>query len=563
MDKNGVAGFHLRAGRREWVGLAVLALPTLLLALDASVLFLALPHLGADLEPSSSQLLWITDIYGFMIAGFLITMGTLGDRIGRRRLLMIGAATFGAASVLAAYSTSAEMLIATRAVLGIAGATLMPSTLALIRNMFRDPRQRSLAIGVWMTSFTAGFLIGPVLGGALLGLFWWGSVFLMGVPVMVLLLVLVPVLLPEYRDAEAGRLDLTSVALSLAAILPIVFGIKQIAAYGLAGLPILSIVAGVVVGAVFVRRQRVLPDPLLDLRLFSNRAFGAALGIMLLGIGAMVGTELFVAPYLQLVLGLSALAAGLWMMPAAAGSVAGSLLAPIIARRVPPAYVIAAGLAIAAVGLLLLTQVESGSGLTVVVTGFILIYVGLGPMGVLGTDLVLGSALPQKAGSASAMSETSAELGVALGVASLGSIGTAVYRTQVADSIPAGAPPGAAEATRESLAGAVAAADELPTGLGVELLGTAREAFVQALELTAAVSAVVVMTMAILAAVLLRRVRAGSEEQPELEPDGVAVGSAGVEEVLGPVGGPAGGRCNGHGVLRMRTPGARSARGGR
>ncbi|HEX2149813.1 MAG TPA: MFS transporter [Actinomycetota bacterium] len=563
MDKNGAAGFHLRAGRREWVGLAVLALPTLLLALDASVLFLALPHLGADLEPSSSQLLWITDIYGFMIAGFLITMGTLGDRIGRRRLLMIGAATFGAASVLAAYSTSAEMLIATRAVLGIAGATLMPSTLALIRNMFRDPRQRSLAIGVWMTSFTAGFLIGPVLGGALLGLFRWGSVFLMGVPVMVLLLVLVPVLLPEYRDAEAGRLDLTSVALSLAAILPIVFGIKQIAAYGLAGLPVLSIVAGVVIGAVFVRRQRVLPDPLLDLRLFSNRAFGAALGIMLLGIGAMVGTELFVAQYLQLVLGLSALAAGLWMMPAAAGSVAGSLLAPIIARRVPPAYVIAAGLAIAAVGLLLLTQVESGSGLAVVVTGFILIYVGLGPMGVLGTDLVLGSALPQKAGSASAMSETSAELGVALGVASLGSIGTAVYRTQVADAIPAGAPPEAAEATRESLAGAVAAADELPAGLGVELLGTAREAFVQALELTAAVSAVVVMTMAILAAVLLRRVRAGSEEQPELEPDGVAVGSAGVEEVLGPVGGPAGGRCNGHGVLRMRTPGARFARGGR
>jgi MFS transporter, DHA2 family, multidrug resistance protein len=563
MDKNGAAGFHLRAGRREWVGLAVLALPTLLLALDASVLFLALPHLGADLEPSSSQLLWITDIYGFMIAGFLITMGTLGDRIGRRRLLMIGAATFGAASVLAAYSTSAEMLIATRAVLGIAGATLMPSTLALIRNMFRDPRQRSLAIGVWMTSFTAGFLIGPVLGGALLGLFWWGSVFLMGVPVMVLLLVLVPVLLPEYRDAEAGRLDLTSVALSLAAILPIVFGIKQIAAYGLAGLPVLSIVAGVVIGAVFVRRQRVLPDPLLDLRLFSNRAFGAALGIMLLGIGAMVGTELFVAQYLQLVLGLSALAAGLWMMPAAAGSVAGSLLAPIIARRVPPAYVIAAGLAIAAVGLLLLTQVESGSGLAVVVTGFILIYVGLGPMGVLGTDLVLGSALPQKAGSASAMSETSAELGVALGVASLGSIGTAVYRTQVADAIPAGAPPEAAEATRESLAGAVAAADELPAGLGVELLDTAREAFVQALELTAAVSAVVVMTMAILAAVLLRRVRAGSEEQPELEPDGVAVGSAGAEEVLGPVGGPAGGRCNGHGVLRMRTPGARFARGGR
>ncbi|MDQ3717293.1 MAG: MFS transporter, partial [Actinomycetota bacterium] len=526
------------AGWREWIGLAVLALPTLLLALDASVLFLALPHLGADLGPSSSQLLWITDIYGFMIAGFLVTMGTLGDRIGRRRLLMIGAAAFGAASVLAAYSTSAEMLIATRAVLGIAGATLMPSTLALIRNMFRDPGQRSLAIGVWMTSFMAGFLIGPVLGGALLEFFWWGSVFLMGVPVMALLLVLAPVLLPEYRDTGAGRLDLTSVALSLAAILPMIYGIKQIAAYGLAGLPVLSIVVGVVVGVVFARRQRVLKDPLLDLGLFSNRAFGAALGILLLGIGAMVGTELFVAQYLQMVLGLSALAAGLWMMPAAAGSVAGSMLAPIIARRVQPAYVVAAGLAIAAVGLLLLTQVENAPGLAVVVTGFVFIYVGLGPMGVLGTDLVLGSAPPQKAGSASAMSETSAELGVALGVAALGSVGTAVYRSQVAGSIPADAPPEAAEATRDSLAGAVAAAEQLPAGLGAELLGTAREAFAQALELTAAISALVVIAMAIVAGVLLRRVRAGSEEQPDLEPDGVAVGNAGVEEVLCPAAAP-------------------------
>jgi MFS transporter, DHA2 family, multidrug resistance protein len=254
-----------------------------------------------------------------MIAGFLITMGTLGDRIGRRRLLSIGAAAFGAASVLAAFSTSAEMLISARALLGIAGATLMPSTLALLRNMFHDPGQRTFAIGVWVTSFTAGFLIGPVLGGALLMYFWWGSVFLMGVPVMALLLALAPVLLPEYRDTEAGQLDLYSVALSLAAILPVIYGIKQISSHGPAGLPVLSIVAGVAVGAVFARRQRVLKDPLLDLRLFRSRAFGAALVVMLLGIGALVGAELFVAQYLQMVLGLSALAAGLWMMPAVAG----------------------------------------------------------------------------------------------------------------------------------------------------------------------------------------------------------------------------------------------------
>ena len=163
-----------RAGRREWAGLAVIALPCLLATMDLEVLNLAVPALTADLQPSSAQLLWIIDIYGFMVAGSLITMGTLGDRIGRRRLLLIGAAAFGVASVLAAFSTSAEMLIATRALLGVAGATLAPSTLSLIRNMFPDPGQRTVAVAVWATSFSAGAAIGPLLGGVLLEWFWWG-----------------------------------------------------------------------------------------------------------------------------------------------------------------------------------------------------------------------------------------------------------------------------------------------------------------------------------------------------------------------------------------------------
>ncbi len=215
------------AGRREWIGLAVLALPTLLASLDMSVLFLALPHLSADLGANSSQQLWILDIYGFMLAGFLVTMGTLGDRIGRRRLLMFGATAFGLASIVAAWSTSAEMLILARAALGIAGATLMPSTLALIRNMFHDARQRGVAIAVWMSCFMVGTAIGPLIGGVMLSMFWWGSVFLLAVPVMVILLVAAPTLLPEYRDAAAGRVDLTSVVLSLAAILPVIYGLKE------------------------------------------------------------------------------------------------------------------------------------------------------------------------------------------------------------------------------------------------------------------------------------------------------------------------------------------------
>ena len=281
MEVDALAEPAERAGRRQWIGLGVLALPTLLLALDMSVLYLALPHLAADLAPSSTQLLWIMDIYGFMIAGFLVTMGTLGDRIGRRRLLLIGAAAFGAASVFAAYSSSAEMLIAARTLLGVAGATLMPSTLALISNMFKDPKQRAVAIAVWMSCFMGGTAIGPVVGGVMLQVFWWGSVFLIGVPVMVVLLVASPLLLPEYRDRSAGRLDLASVALSLATILPIIYGLKELAKDGLAVGPLAAIAAGAVVGVVFLRRQRRLDDPMLDLTLFQNRSFSAGLGVML------------------------------------------------------------------------------------------------------------------------------------------------------------------------------------------------------------------------------------------------------------------------------------------
>jgi MFS transporter, DHA2 family, multidrug resistance protein len=221
-----------QATRREWAGLAVLALPTLLVSVDTFVLLLALPQISEHLHPSSTQLLWISDIYSFLLAGFLVTMGTLGDRIGRRRLLLIGAAAFGLASVLAAYAPNPALLIAARALLGLAGATLSPSTLALIANMFRDPRQRAVAIGVWMACFMSGAAIGPIVGGVLLERFWWGSVFLLAVPVMALLLTAGPLLLPEYRAGGAGGVDLVSVALSLAGILPVVYGITGLARAG-------------------------------------------------------------------------------------------------------------------------------------------------------------------------------------------------------------------------------------------------------------------------------------------------------------------------------------------
>jgi DHA2 family multidrug resistance protein-like MFS transporter len=489
-----------RAGRREWIGLAVIALPCLLYSMDLTVLFLAVPELSADLEPSSSQLLWISDIYGFLLAGLLITMGTLGDRVGRRRLLMIGAAAFGAASVLAAFSTTAEMLIASRALLGVAAATLAPSTLSLIRNMFLDDRQRTTAIAVWVTSFSAGAAIGPIAGGALLEFFWWGSVFLLAVPVMALLLVVGPRLLPEFRDPDAGRLDLLSAAQSLVAVLAVIFGIKRIAEGGLETAAVASILLGLAVGAVFIRRQRRLEEPLVDLRLFRTPAFSAALGMNTGALLVVFGGEFLIAQYLQLVLGLSPLEAGLWTLPSAAGFIVGSMLAPAVVRRVRPGLVVAGGLALAAAGFVLLTRVDGASGLGVVVAGSVLLALGASPVVTLSTDLIVGAAPPERAGVASGLSETGAELGGALGIAILGSIGAAVYRREVADEVPEGVPADAADAARDTLGGALGAAEDLPG----RLLDAATDAFAQGFQMAAAVSAVL---MAGLAAVALRVLR--------------------------------------------------------
>ena len=510
------------AGRREWIGLAVLALACLLYAMDLTVLHLAVPALSEDLQPSSAELLWITDIYGFMVAGFLVTMGTLGDRIGRRRLLLYGAAAFGAFSVVAAFSVSPGMLIGSRALLGIAGATLAPSTLSLIFSMFHDPGQRTTAIGVWITSFSAGGAIGPVVGGALLEHFWWGSVFLLTLPVMALLLVLGPRVLPEYRDPGARPLDLLSAALLLVAVLAVIFGVKEIAQDGISWLVVAAILVGLAVGVVFARRQFRLADPMVDPQLFKVPAFNAALATNLLGIFIAVGYFLFVAQYLQLVLGLSPLQAGLWSLPSAAGFIVGSNLAPQLLRRIRPAYVIGGGLALAAVGLGVLTRVGGSADLTILVAASCVISLGLAPVFTATTNLIVGSAPPERAGAASGISETGSELGGALGIAILGSIGVAIYRSGLADALPAGIPAQAAAAARDTLGGGVAAAQQLPADIGAALLGASREAFTTGLQVTAGISAVVAVGIAVVATVMLRDVPRTSEtttaEPPEQRP---------------------------------------------
>ena len=497
-----------KATRRDWIGLAVIALPCLLYSMDLTVLNLAVPHLIADLKPSAAQLLWIVDIYGFLVAGLLITMGTLGDRIGRRRLLLIGAAAFGVTSLIAAFAHTAETLIAARAMLGVAAATLAPSTLSLLRNMFHDSGQRSVAIGIWMASYAAGAALGPLVGGVLLEHFWLGSVFLIAVPIMAMLLVLGPIFLPEFRATRTSPLDLASALLSLIAVLATIYGLKDIAEHGPNGPTGLAIVVGVALGIVFVRRQRKLDDPLIDLRLFRAPAFSVSVGANLFGVFGAFGCYLLIGQYFQLVLGMTPLEAGLWTAPSGITFIVGALLAPVLLRRFSPRQVMAGAAAVAAFGFAVLTLLETGD-LAVLMTGFILFCLGIAPLGTLTTDLIVGAAPPERAGAAAAISETSSEFGGALGIAVLGAIATAWYRGVMLDALPPGLSGEMAQAASASLGAAVAISTALPADTGAALLMAAREAFTQALALTAGLCALLSVVASILAAVLLRNVRIG------------------------------------------------------
>lgn len=499
-----------KATRKEWMGLAVIALPCVLYSMDLTVLNLAVPQLSADLKPGSTQLLWIMDIYGFLVAGFLITMGTLGDRIGRRKLLMIGAAAFGVASILAAFANTAGMLIAARAILGIAGATLAPSTLSLIRNMFLHPGQRSMAIGVWVASYSAGGAIGPLIGGLMLEHFWWGSVFLLAIPVMVLLLALGPVLLPEFKDPNAGRLDFLSAVLSLTAVLSIIYGLKQIAAEGIGWLPVIFIVAGIIIGILFLRRQTKLADPLIEVRLFKIPAFSASLIIYGMGCFVMFGSFFFTFQYMQLVLGLSPIKAGLWSLPSFAGFIVGSMLGPVLLRYFTPGKLMASALILAAIGFAILTQVRADTSIGLLIVGLLCSSLGFAPVVTMATDLIIGAAPPERAGAAGAISETSAEFGGALGMAILGSVGIAVYRSTMDNTIPANIPAEAAAAAKQTLGGAVAEAGQLPGSSGAALLNAAHDAFIAGLQIAAGSSVIIIAGLVILALLKLRRVQSAT-----------------------------------------------------
>lgn len=496
-----------RADPRAWIGLAVVTAASMLIAMDNTVLFLSLPQITADLNASGPQMLWIQDIYGFLVAGLLITMGTVGDRIGRKRLLMIGAAAFGAASLMAAYSASAEMLIAARGILGIAGAALVPTILGLVSGLFVNPKERTRAIAVLMTCFTLGGALGPLVGGALLENYWWGAVFIIAVPVMALMLLVTPLLLDSPTTTLPGKLDLPSVGLSLVSILPITFGFKELASDGLSWPVVVGVVAGTGFTVLFVRRQYRLESPLLDLRLFRNRTFSVSLGALLLGQFAIGGMLLLLPQYFQLVLGQTPLRAGLWLLPGTVVFALTAMLIPTIAAKVRRDRLLAGTLFVAAAGYVQLALVGPGSGHWRLVIGMVVVLAGMAPLVLLVTDLAVSSAPPERAGAAAAMSSTSTEFGIALGVAALGSVLTAVY-TRVLSPMPAGVPEADAAAARESLARASNVAGALPDPASGELLTVAREAFVTGFNAVGVISAVVAIGAAITVKVLLRN---GSE----------------------------------------------------
>lgn len=494
-----------RAGRREWIGLAVLAFPCFLLAVDFTVLHLAVPKITADLAPSSTQLLWIVDIYGFFIASSLITMGTLGDRIGRRRLLMFGGAAFGAASAVAAFANTASTLVITRALLGVAGATLMPSTMALIRNMFHDADQRRIAIAVWINCFVVGGALGPLLGGIMLENFWWGSVFLLNVPVMVALLILAPILLPEFKDENAGPLDLPSAALSLVAILSVIYGIKRMAQDGIGTISIVSILLGAVLGTAFVFRQKRLAHPLIDLDLFRVPAFSAAVATQLVATITFGGLYLLVSQYLQLVVGLSPLRAGIALLPATVAGTFGTIAAPLLVKRLAIGYVIPAGMILSTFGMILIALIDASSGLGLLIAAYIMMSFGVNIAMTLTTDTIMGVAPPERAGAASGISETSAELGAALGIALLGSVSTAIYRSAMGLGMPSLVPDAIAIDARATIGGAVVSAASLGGKAGAELAQVAREAFTSSLSIVAVISAVLVLLTSVVTIGVLRR----------------------------------------------------------
>lgn len=491
------------AGRREWWTLAALMLPVLLVAVDNTVLSFAMPEISLAFNTSGTTLLWIIDSYPLVLAGLLVAMGSFGDRFGRRRLLMIGATGFAVFSVAAAFAPTAELLVAARVGLGVFGAMLMPSTLSLIRNIFLDRNQRRLAVAVWAAGFSAGAAVGPMVGGVLLEHFWWGSVFLLAVPVLLVLLAVTPALVPESADPNPGRVDYLSIVLSIGTILPIVFAIKTLAKGGSATVVAAAVVLGLAAGFAFVRRQLARENPMLDVRLFTVRPFTGAVLVNLLAIFALVGFLYFVSQHLQLVVGLSPLEAGVFLVPGLVMTIIAGLAVVPLVRRVPPHLVVSVALLLSAAAYVFVALTSQGGSVGPLIAAFVLLGAGVGASETVSNDLILSSVPAAKAGAASAISETAYEVGSVFGTALLGSILLASYQEHL--TLPSGLSPEQGTTATETLGGAINVASELPGAGGPLLLESAFHAFDSGVVITSGIGAALMVAAAALAFWSLRK----------------------------------------------------------
>lgn len=498
----------VRAGRREWLGLAVLMIPVLLISIDNTVLGFALPAISTGLHPTGTQLLWIVDIYALMLAGLLVAMGSIGDRFGRRLLLVIGAIGFGAASLLAAFSTTPEMLIVARALLGVFGATLMPSTLSLIRNIFLDARDRRIAIATWAALFGGGAALGPVVGGVLLEHFHWSSIFFINLPLIALFIPAALLLLPESRDPNPGPIDPLSIVLSMLTLTPLVFAIKHGMSEGLDWLLVAAVIVSLIAGFLFVRRQLASANPMLDVRLFANAVFTSAVTANLLSLMGLAGFLYFGTQVLQLVLGLSPVEAALALVPGLIMSIAAGYLAVPLVARIQPRIVVPAALALNATGLgfVAFTPEPSVPGMII---SFIVLGAGIGTAEVITNDLILSAVPADKAGAASAISETAYEFGSVMGTAVLGGLTTMVFGRQLASHLGERAE----DPAFETLGSALERAGEIGGRLGDELADIVVRAFDLGVQWAAGGATVVVLTAAVLTAFGLK----GAGRGPQTE----------------------------------------------
>ncbi|MFG2331829.1 MFS transporter [Streptomyces sp. NPDC048604] len=514
MARTITARARLRAaadGANRWVVLVVLCVSLLLVTLDATVLHVAVPSLSSDLRPSSTQLLWVVDAYPLICASLLILFGTLGDRIGRRKVMLFGYAIFGTASALAATADSAEVLIAARALLGVGGAMIMPATLSILRAVFPDRRERATAIGIWTATAAVGAATGPVLGGFLVEHFWWGSVFLLNIPMMALMLLLGRLLLPESRGSADGPWDVLGALMAAAGVLGMVFGVKRVGSGHSLVDPatFVPLLLGGALLILFVRRQKRRPHPLIDIGLFSRAGFTTSVGCVVLAMLALVGLQLIAVQYLQLILELSPMETGLRLLPLTFAAMAAGATGSSTLRRIGPRRMVCGGFVLTASAVLLLVLMGQHDRPLLLTTAFVLLGFGLQTTLFGAYESMLSEAPAESAGGAASIGETSYQLGAGMGIALLGSVMNAAYAPGLENV--RGVSAAASKAAANSLGEAYQVAERLGGPAGRALHAAARHSFVDGLHVTLVVSAGLLLVGALMALRLPRMMECPQE----------------------------------------------------